>query len=149
MSDFEPPTTDPDQPGEAFDDDLLDGQEFPPDRPLAVDKPGVTEQEERAGETVEERDRHTEPEVWERPLQADTPPPVLEDLDDPAGDAPTVDDEKDLVAPPVPQDDVGPLADGDAFTGDETTRDVANELVPPPAEEAAVHTRPGAPGATG
>lgn len=37
--------------------------------------------------------------------------------------------------------DSGPLADDDSFTGDETTRDVATEGVPGPAEEEAVHVQ--------
>ena|SRR5688500_3183003 len=47
--------------------------------------------------------------------------------------------DEDLEAEAVVDDDYGALADDDEFTGDETTRDVATERVPRPAEEAALH----------
>lgn len=40
-----------------------------PDAPMAVQSRGTTAKEQREGETFAERDRHTTPEVWERPLE--------------------------------------------------------------------------------
>lgn len=130
---------------EALDDDELSG-EYPPDRPLGVDDDGVTGLEQLGGESVAERDDRTEPEVWERDrAPASETGPQLEGEPEPG----TVDDEKDLVAPPYPQEDPGPLGEGDDFTGDETTRDVATERSPEAAEDAAVRIDDDAPGAVG
>jgi hypothetical protein len=95
--------SDPDQPGERLDDELLP-DEYPPDPD------------------------------GERPAD-----PEVELLGD--EDVGAVSDEDRLVARAVGDDDrrVGPLAEDDEFTGDETTRDVATERVPPPMEEVAVH----------
>jgi len=49
------------------------------------------------------------------------------------------DTEEDLLAEAQEDAGYGALADDDEFTGDETTRDVATERVPPPAEETALH----------
>jgi hypothetical protein len=43
------------------------------------------------------------------------------------------------VAEAVEDPDVGDRPPDDEVTGDETTRDVATERVPPPAEEVALH----------
>jgi hypothetical protein len=138
---------DPDQSGEAFDDELLAG-EFPPDDPLAVDDEGVTGVEQLGGESFAERDERTEPEVWERPGDDERADAVVELVGDDAG---VPDDEKDLVgerAGTEQDDERGPLAPDDEFSGDETTRDVATERVAPAAEDAAVHVDDEAPGAT-
>ncbi|HKA83380.1 MAG TPA: hypothetical protein VKD21_05940 [Acidimicrobiales bacterium] len=138
---------DPDQTGEAFDDELL-ADEYPPDEPLGADDEGVTELEELGGESFAERDERTEPEVWERPAGAEGQDPGVELVGDDAGVA---DDEADLVGERVGTeegDEQGPLAPDDEFSGDETTRDVVTERVPPPAEDAAVHVDDEAPGAT-
>jgi hypothetical protein len=138
---------DPDQSGEDFDDELLAG-EFPPDDPLAVDDEGVTGVEQLGGESFAERDERTEPEVWERPGDDERADAVVELVGDDAG---VPDDEKDLVgerAGTEHDDERGPLAPDDEFSGDETTRDVATERVAPAAEDAAVHVDDEAPGAT-
>ncbi|HEY6415253.1 MAG TPA: hypothetical protein VIX41_03410 [Acidimicrobiales bacterium] len=138
---------DPDQTGEDFDDELLAG-EFPPDDPLAVDDEGVTELEELGGESFAEREERTEPEVWERSGDDDEGDAVVELVGDDAG---VPDEEADLVGERVGterDDERGPLAPDDEFSGDETTRDVATERVPPPAEDAAIHVDDEAPGAT-
>jgi hypothetical protein len=138
---------DPDQAGEAFDDELL-GDEYPPDEPLGADDEGVTELEELGGESFAERDERTEPEVWDEPAGDEGSDLGVELVGDDAGVA---DDEKDLVgerAAAERDDEQGPLAPDDEFSGDETTRDVATERVTPPAEDAAVHVDDEAPGAT-
>jgi hypothetical protein len=138
---------DPDQSGEDFDDELL-GDEFPPDEPLAVDDEGVTGVEQLGGESFAERDERTEPDVWEQPVGAEGADTGVELVGDDAG---VPDVEKDLVgerAGTEQDDDQGPLAPDDEFSGDETTRDVATERVAPPAEDAAVHLDDEAPGAT-
>jgi len=129
---------------EELDDEELSG-EYPPDEPLVVDDQGVTGFEQLGGESVADRDDRTEPEVWERtsPSPAETGP-VLEGEPEPG----TVDDEKDLVAPPLPEEDPGALGPDDEFTGDETTRDVANERSPAAAEDAAMRLDDDVPGAT-
>ena len=139
---------DPDQSGEDFDDELL-GDEFPPDEPLAVDDEGVTGVEQLGAGSrspsvtsapsrrfgsgrSDRRGRHTGVELV-------------------GDDAGVPDVEKDLVgerAGTEQDDDQGPLAPDDEFSGDETTRDVATERVAPPAEDAAVHLDDEAPGAT-
>jgi hypothetical protein len=138
---------DPDQTGEALDDELLAG-EYPPDEPLAADDEGVTALEELGGESFAERDERTEPEVWEQPAGAEGSDRGVELVGDDAG---VPDDEEDLVgerAGTEQDDEQGPLAPDDEFSGDETTRDVATERVTPAAEDAAVHVDDEAPGAT-
>jgi hypothetical protein len=138
---------DPDQTGEALDDEVLGG-EYPPDEPLGADDEGVTELEELGGESFAERDERTEPEVWERPAGDEGPDAGVELVGDDAGVA---DDEADLVGERVGtelEDEEEPLAPDDEFSGDETTRDVATERVTPPAEDVAVHVDDEAPGAT-
>jgi len=129
--------SDPDQPGEDFDDEVLGDEEYPPDRPLGVEADGITQVEEEGGESFYHRDLETEPEVWEEDDVDDE-----DEVGELIGDAEVgeVDDEADLVAAAAGDDeDLGPLAPDDGFSGDETTRDVATERVPRPAEEAAVH----------
>jgi hypothetical protein len=123
--------TDPDQPGEALDDEVIEGfDEYPPDEPLGLD--------DDSGESLAEREARTEPDVWEerRPSDEDDEEPEVELVED----AGLPDAEDELVGEGVPTDrEIGPLAPDDEFSGDETTRDVATEHVAPPAEEAAVH----------
>lgn len=136
--------TDPDQDiAEALDEDEL-SEEFPPEQPLAAQDQGVTGLEQLGGESVADRDARTEPDVWERRQAPSERGPVLEGDPEPGA----VDEEKDLVAPPVPHDESGVLSPDDGFSGDETTRDFAAERVPSPAEEAAVRLDDAAPGAT-
>jgi hypothetical protein len=130
---------------EGLDDEDLSG-EYPPEEPLGVDDEGVTGLEQLGGESVSEREDRTEPEVWERETApASETGPQLEGEPEPG----TADDEKDLVAPPFPEQDPGPLEEDDDFTGDETTRDVATERSPEAAEDAAVRIDDDAPGAVG
>jgi hypothetical protein len=133
--------SDPDQPGEDFDDELLAG-DYPPDEPLGVEEDGVTELEELGGESFAERDERTQPEEWE--LADEAGPATGVDLidddvelgEDDAGES----RDEGLVGQPVGGlEDLGPLAPDDEFSGDETTRDVVTERTPPPAEVAAVH----------
>jgi hypothetical protein len=139
---------DPDQRGEDFDDELL-ADEFPPDEPLAVEDEGVTGVEQLGGESVAERDERTEPEVWERQPDDTDEAGADAGIELSADDAGVPDTEKDLVGERADaDDDQGPLAPDDDFSGDETTRDVATERVSPPAEDAAVHVDDEAPGAT-
>jgi hypothetical protein len=125
--------TDPDQPGEDFDEELLEGGgDYPPDRPLGVD-------DDDEVDSVAEREARTEPDVWEerRPSDEDDEEPEVELVGDDAG---LPDEEDELVGEGVPTgSELGPLDPDDEFSGDETTRDVATELVPPPAEETAIH----------
>lgn len=110
-----------DQPGVQFDDELL-SDEFPPERPLGLgDAPGAYEDEE--------------PEDFGNTLDDDG------ELEIETGVAPDGEDEE-LNVPVVEEDDVGPLAPDDEISGDETTRDVATERVPPPAEDTAMHVEP-------
>jgi hypothetical protein len=127
--------TDPDQPGEDFDEELLEGGgDYPPDRPLGLD-------DDDEVDSVAEREARTEPDVWEerRPSDEDEDDeePEVELVGDDAG---LPDEEDELVGEGVPTgSEIGPLASDDEFSGDETTRDVATEHVAPPAEEVAIH----------
>ena len=129
--------TDPDQAGEELDE-AVEGIEYPPDRPLGATDRGVTGVEQLGGESFYERDRRTEPEVWEqRPPRPDDSVELVGDADVGA-----VDDESELVGDAVEEDrERGPLAPDDEFTGDETTRDTVDDRVPKAAEESAVHLR--------
>jgi hypothetical protein len=109
--------SDPDQPGEELDEAV--GESFPPDRAPRLDDDGGIE-----------------PEVWERRYTDDD---GVELAGDP--DIDVLDTEGELVGQVVDEGDHGPLAPDDEFTGDETTRDIAAEGVPRPAEDAAVHIR--------
>jgi hypothetical protein len=126
--------TDPDQPGEDFDEELLEGGgDYPPDRPLGLDD------DDADLDSVAGREARTEPEVWEegRPSDEDDEEPEVELVGDDAG---VPDEEDELVGEGAPTgSELGPLDPDDEFSGDETTRDVATELVPPPAEETAIH----------
>ena len=119
--------SDPDQPGEELDEAVGD-EEFPPTRPPQLDDDGGTE-----------------PEVWER--EGTTDAEGVELAGDP--DVGVPDDEAELVGTSVDDGrDTGPLAPDDEFSGDETTRDVATEGAPTPAEDDAVHIEDEPPDAT-
>lgn len=130
--------SDTEQPGEDLDDAKLSG-EYPPDRPMAVDDQGVTGVEQLGGESFADRDDRTEAEVWERPAGAAGDQGGVELVGE--HDVGEPDDEKDLVGEQADRDRgrLGPLAENDEISGDETTRDVATEHVARPAEEEAVH----------
>jgi hypothetical protein len=130
--------SDPDQPGEDFDDELLAG-DYPPDRPLGVEAEGVTELEELGGESFEERDENTRPEVWDEDDEDEDADEGDDEGVELVGDAGVIDEEDELVGEAVDEGGPGPLAPDDEFTGDETTRDVASERAPEAAEDAAVH----------
>jgi hypothetical protein len=109
--------SDPDQPGEELDEAV--GESFPPDRAPRLDDDGGTE-----------------PEVWERRYTDDDGVELGGDADIDIGG---LDEEGELVGQVVGEDDHGPLAPDDEFSGDETTRDIAPERAPRAAEDAAVH----------
>lgn len=114
MSDL--PEVPDDDRSEVLDDEMLGDEEFPPDRFVDPD-------DERAEPLPDD----------ERPVGWDEP--EVEVL---AQGVP--DYEEDVLAETVEEEeDFGALAADDEFSGDETTRDVATERVPPPAEAVAVH----------
>ncbi|HEX6417975.1 MAG TPA: hypothetical protein VFZ77_05750 [Acidimicrobiales bacterium] len=129
--------SDNDQPGEDFDEAKLGG-DYPPDRPLAADDQGVTGIEQLGGESVAERDDRTEPEVWEQGAPGGDPGGVELVGEHDVGEP---DEEKDLVGELADASGarLGPLAEDDELSGDETTRDVATEHTAAPAEDEAVH----------
>ncbi|HEY8547958.1 MAG TPA: hypothetical protein VIL36_23025 [Acidimicrobiales bacterium] len=103
-----------DDVSEQLDDEVLGDGDFPPDRYVDPD--------EGAG----------------------APAPDVAETDDQGArvhlvDDGPLDDEGESVADAYVEDDVGALDPDDEFSGDETTRDVATEHVPPPAEEVALH----------
>jgi hypothetical protein len=112
MSDFSP--IDDDDVSEQLDDEVLGGQPYPPDRYIDPDDPGATLPDTGFGGVGDQ------PEV--QVLAQGSP-----------------DHDEDVLAEAVVGGSYGALADDDEFTGDETTRDVATERVPPAAEEAALH----------
>ncbi|MDQ3385040.1 MAG: hypothetical protein M3503_03355 [Actinomycetota bacterium] len=119
---------------ELLDDDKLP-DEYPPERPLGVEDPGVTADHGAIGDSLAERVAREEPDVLHEPSSDDGALGHLVEPD--LGMAP--DAEADLVASAV-DSEVGALADGDLVTGDETLRDVATERVDDrSAEELALH----------
>ena len=127
---------DQDDVSEQLDDDKLSG-EFPPDDPVAADDYGITSQEQRVPEPIEERVEREQPEgdtVGEVDGVGHLVAPDEGDLRD---------TERDAVA-----DDIDAVSDhdrtvGDVGTGDITTAETAPEMQPDmTAEEAAVHQRP-------
>ncbi len=119
---------------ELLDDDVLP-DEYPPERPLGVEDPGVTADHGAIGDALAERVAREEPDVLHEPSSDDGALGHLVEPD--LGMAP--DAEADLVASAV-DSEVGALADGDLVTGDETLRDVATERVDDrSAEELALH----------
>jgi hypothetical protein len=117
---------------ELLDDDTLP-DEYPPERPLGVEDPGVTADHGAIGDSLAERVAREEPDVL-----APVEPGAVGHLVEPdLGMA--VDDEADLVASAVDQE-LGSIADGDLVAGDPTLRDVATERIDDrSAEELAVH----------
>lgn len=119
---------------ELLDDDKLP-EEYPPDRPLGVEDPGVTADHGAVGDSVAERAAREEPDTMAPPAEDDGAVGHLVEPDL----GMSTDEEADLVGTAV--DDVaGPLADDDLVAGDDTRRDVATERVDDrSAEELAVH----------
>ena len=119
---------------ELLDDDKLP-DEYPPDRPLGVEDPGVTADHGAIGDSLAERVAREEPDVLPAPSSDDGALGHLVEPD--LGIAP--DAEADLVASAA-DDELGALPDGDLVAGDDTLRDVATERVDDrSAEELAVH----------
>jgi hypothetical protein len=116
--------SDPDQPGEDFDEDVLGDEDYPPDRYLGAESDGVTAAEEEGGESFWHRDRATEPEAWE-----DRPADDRDELDELVAE-----DDEDVGLP----DDEPDLVARDAGS-DPTERESASDRVPPPAEDTALH----------
>lgn len=126
--------SDPEQPGEGFDEELLE-EEYPPEQPMAVDDQGITGAEQLGGESVADREERTEPEVWQRRQDARRAgrSTVTEEAAQPS------DEDIEVMIPVEEETRTDPLAPDDEATGDETTRGYATEGQPEPAEEAAVH----------
>lgn len=126
---------DREQPAEDLDEERLH-DDFPPEEPLAADDRGITGVEELGGESMAEREERREPETWERRPEEDSPgsATVVEEVGEPAGPV-----TKEGTMPVEEETPTDPLPPDDELTGDETTRDVAPERDPEPAEEAAVH----------
>jgi hypothetical protein len=101
---------------------------------LASDDYGVTGAEQRYDEPLDERVRREQPEATEADATGGRSERVVQPVDQ---DGP--DEEEDLVAAAIEDPDVRDRPPDDEVTGDETTRDVATERVPPPAEEVALH----------
>ena len=119
---------------ELLDDDKLP-EEYPPDRPLGVEDPGVTADHGAIGDSLAERVAREEPDVLPEPTSDAGAVGHLVEPD--LGIA--VDDEADLVASAI-DEELGTTADGDLVAGDPTLRDVATERVDDrSAEELAVH----------
>src|SRR5215207_8947546 len=121
-----------DDRSEAVDTDKL-SDEYPPDELLASDDYGVTGAEQRYDEPLDERVRREQPEATEPDAAGGRSERVVQPVDQ---DGP---DEEDPVAAAIEDPDVRDRPPDDEVTGDETTRDVATERVPPPAEEVALH----------
>lgn len=121
-----------DDRSEAVDVDRL-GDEYPPDAPLASEDYGVTGAEQRYDEPLDERIRREQPDDPSSDV-ADERTRQVQPIDQ--GEP---DEDEDLVADVVEDPDVRDRSPGDEIAGDETTRDVATERVPPPAEEVAIH----------
>jgi hypothetical protein len=105
-----------DQLAEQLDDDVL-GDEYPPTRPIGLSDSVDDEEPEDFGDLEDEGDIEIEMGVGIDGGDDELNVAVLED------------------------GDIGALADDDEFTGDETTRDVATERVPPAAEDQAMHVQ--------
>jgi hypothetical protein len=113
---------DSDQPGEQFDDEVLAGEEYPPDRPLGLgDEPAAFEGQE--------------PEDFGDQYEDDGDA-VVE-----TGFEPDDGDQEQLISV-VEDDEIGARDPDDEFSGDETTRDVVTERVPTDAEDQAMHVEP-------
>jgi len=119
------------QPQDTLDDrgvdDVLDEGLSPPERPRGVKAKGVTPFEAAEGETIDDRIRQEEPEVWEQ-AEAERDAEVV---DGPVGGEVGADRSGRLLAP-----DEGAHADVDGLVADDEGIDGAAAS----AEEAAVHT---------
>jgi hypothetical protein len=122
-----------DDRSEALDTDKL-SDEYRPDVLLASDDYGVTGAEQRYDEPLDERVRREQPEASEPDAADGRSERVVQPVDQGGPD-----EEEDLVAVAVEDPDVRDRPPDDEVSGDETTRDVATERVPPPAEEVALH----------
>ncbi len=120
---------------ELLDDDKLPA-EYPPDRPLGVEDPGVTADHGAIGDSLAERVAREEPDTL-APPSSDAG--ALGHLVEPdAGSGPDL--EADLVASVADADDLGAMEAGDVAGGSDTLREVATERVDDrSAEELAMH----------
>lgn len=122
-----------DDKSEQLDGDKITG-DFPPEEPVGVDEYGITEQEQRIDEPIQERVLREEPEVADVGRADEAGRLVAPD----EGSLP--DDESAAVASAVERLPESQLEPADSGAGDSTTRDTATEHVPDlTAEEAAVH----------
>ena len=120
---------------ELLDDDTLP-DEYPPDRPLGVEDPGVTADHGAIGDSLAERAAREEPDIVAPPSADAAAVGHLVDPD--LGIGPDV--EADLVATIADEEDLGTLASGDLAGGLDTQRDVATERIDDrSAEELAMH----------
>ncbi|WP_344156822.1 DUF5709 domain-containing protein [Nocardioides koreensis] len=119
------------QPQDTLDDrgvdDVLDEGISPPERPRGVNAKGVTPLEAAEGETLDDRVRQEEPEVWEQ-AEAEREADVV---DGPVGGEVGSDRSGRLLAP-----DAGVDEDVDGLVAEDEGIDGAAAS----AEEAAVHT---------
>ena len=126
-------TGDEQDQAEAVDSDELEGGDFPPDRYQGANQYGITAAEEAWDEPLEERISR---EVPDEPVRHDGRSPVLVAPDEGG----IFDDEAAAVALDESANDVGPLAEDDAFSGDASLREEASERGQGrSAEEAAMH----------
>lgn len=118
------------QPQDTLDDrgvdDVLDEGISPPERPRGVNAKGVTPREEAEGETLDERVRQEEPEVWEE-AEAERDAEIV---DEPVGGEVGSDRAGRLLAP-----DEGTHEDTEGLVAEDEGIDGAAAS----AEEAAVH----------
>jgi hypothetical protein len=120
---------------ELLDDDKLP-DEYPPDRPLGVEDPGVTADHGAIGDSLAERVAREEPDVLPPPSSDDGAIGHLVEPD--LGIAPDL--EPDLVATLGDEDPIGAMEPGDIAGGADTLRDVATERIDDrSAEELAMH----------
>ena len=126
-------TGDEQDQAEALDSDELEGGDFPPDRYQGANQYGITAAEEAWDEPLDERISR---EVPDEPVRHDDRPPVLVAPDEGG----IFDDEAEAVAFDESADDVGALAEDDAFSGDPSLRDEMSERGQGvSAEETAMH----------
>ena len=128
-------TTSEEDLSEVLDDDKLPG-DFPPDQPMGSFDYGVTPQEQRVPEPIEERVARERPDDAFVGEEGRVGRLVAPD------EGVHADDEAAAVARDVDRVSSHDLPVGDVGTGDSTTYDVATELTQDlSAEEAAVHLR--------
>ena len=120
---------------ELLDDDKLP-DEYPPDRPLGVEDPGVTADHGAIGDSLAERVAREEPVELAPPSSDDGAIGHLVEPD--LGIGPDL--EPDLVAALGDEDPIGAMEPGDLAGGADTLRDVATERIDDrSAEELAMH----------